>query len=172
MGTVCSGDKSIELRLIDPRRKNAIPRAEQSTQNPSDHFSKIITNEFSPQGILDDDFETEIVQAITDCMASIDVTSHVEQHGIAHEIQCSISESFHHFIFSNTLDKNETKTNKKVYKKMTNKKVKQQLCDRINERIKPSFELQTADLEPTSREMARSFIQVFIKNLVDERMNH
>ncbi|CAF3630599.1 unnamed protein product [Rotaria socialis] len=172
MGTVCSGDKSIGLRLRDLRVKDAILRAGQSTRNQSDHFSKIITNEFSPQGLLDDDFETEIVQAITDCMVSVDVTSRVEQNGIAHEIHCSTSESFHHVIFSNTLDKDETKTNKKVYKEVTYKEVKQQLCDRVNERIKPSFELQTADLEPTSREMARSFIQVFIENLVDERINH
>ena len=84
MGTVCSGDKNIERRLIGLQRKKTIPPAKKSTQYQSDHFSKIITNQFSPQEILDDDFETEIVQAITDCMASMPVTSRVSLFNFIH----------------------------------------------------------------------------------------
>ncbi|CAF0946309.1 unnamed protein product [Rotaria sordida] len=172
MGSTCSGNKDNEQSMSYLKNKPKISLAEQSTQSQSDNFSRTNTHTYAPEDILDDDFEAEIIKATAECMASMHIDFYDEHNPTIDDMYRSTSEPYRIPRNSDYPDKNEMIINETNHRKATYNEVKQQLCDRINERIKASFELQTADWEPSSREMAHSFIIEFIANLVDEKMNH
>ncbi|CAF3408367.1 unnamed protein product [Rotaria sp. Silwood1] len=172
MGSACSGHNDNKQHVIYVRNQTKISPVEQPTHSQSDNFSRTNTNTYALQVILDDDFETEIIKAITECMATLPVDFYDEHNPIIDEMYRSMSDPYHILHNSDYSDKTETIVNETNYKKAMNNEVKQQLCNQINERIKASFDLQTADWEPSSREIALSFLRAFIEKLVDEKMNH
>ncbi|CAF2967408.1 unnamed protein product [Rotaria sp. Silwood2] len=172
MGSTCSGNKDNEQQMIYLRNQSKISPVEQSTQSQSNNFSTTNTNTYDPQVILDDDFEAEIITVIAECMASVPVDFYAKRNSIIDEMYRSTSEPCHILHNSDYPDKNKTMLNGTNHKKATYNEVKQQICDRINERITASFELHTADWELSSRETARSFLKVFIEKFVDEKMSH
>ncbi|CAF2806556.1 unnamed protein product [Rotaria sp. Silwood2] len=154
MGSTCSGNKDNEQQMIYLRNQSKISPVEQSTQSQSNNFSTTNTNTYDPQVILDDDFEAEIITVIAECMASVPVDFYAKRNSIIDEMYRSTSEPCHILHNSDYPDKNKTMLNGTNHKK------------------RPSFELQTADWELSSRETARSFLKVFIEKLVDEKMSH
>lgn len=63
------------------------------------------------------------------------------------------------------------KLNKMVFTKVISNELKQKLCDLVSESVRASFEVQTDEWEPTSREKARLFLKEFIENVVEEKMH-
>lgn len=71
MGGRCSGNKSDTTQLNNVPNIGSITPVRNPTPKKSVKFSSIDTNVSSPHDILDDDFETEIIEVMNDCMASM-----------------------------------------------------------------------------------------------------